>query len=90
MKRIPVLTLTILSLILYSCVEITPTIYEYKQLVVKNKTVDLHQGTTRYNIAFTSGESEEFSFGLYSKYEIDDTVCFKREKGWIWYVTSCK
>lgn len=63
--------------------------YEYKQQIVKAKTIDLRNGNTRYNIAFTDGDSEEFSFGLYSKYEVGDTICWRREKGYLWYVTYC-
>jgi hypothetical protein len=63
--------------------------YEYKQQIVKAKTTDLKDGTTRYNIAFTDGDSETFSFGLYSKYEVGDTICWKREKNWVWYVIDC-
>lgn len=66
-----------------------PVEYEYKQTIVKAKTIDLERGNTRYNIAFTNGDSEEFSFGLYSKYEVGDTICWKREKNWLWYVIDC-
>lgn len=72
----------------YSCKE-RPTEYEYKQQIVKAKTIDLKDGNTRYNIAFTDGDSETFDFGLYSKYEVGDTVCWKREKNWLWYVIDC-
>jgi hypothetical protein len=61
----------------------------YKQQIIQAKTVDLKDGSTRYNIAFTDGVSESFSFGLYSKYEVGDTVCWKREKGRGWYVIDC-
>jgi hypothetical protein len=71
-----------------SCEPITVE-YEYKQQIVKAKTIDLKDGNTRYNIAFTDGNSEAFSFGLYSKYEVGDTVCWKREKNWLWYVIDC-
>ena len=66
-----------------------PVEYEYKQQIVKAKTIDLKDGNTRYNIAFTDGNSETFDFGLYSKYEVGDTVCWKREKNWLWYVIDC-
>ena len=73
----------------FSSCEQRPIEYEYKQQIVKAKTIDLMNGNTRYNIAFTDGNSEEFSFGVYSRYEVGDTVCFEREKGHLWYVTSC-
>ncbi len=63
--------------------------YEYKQQIVKAKTIDLKDGNTRYNIAFTDGDSETFSFGLYSKYEVGDTICWERESNWLWYVIDC-
>ena len=67
-----------------------PVEYEYKQQIVKAKTADLKDGNTRYNIAFTDGDSEIFSFGLYSKYEVGDTICWEREKGGLWYVIDCR
>lgn len=78
----------VLVAVFFSC-EQKPVEYEYKQQIVKAKTIDLKDGNTRYNIAFTDGTSNSFSFGLYSKYGVGDTVCWKREEGWFWYVTDC-
>ena len=74
----------------FSSCEQRPVEYEYKQQIVKVKTIDLKDGNTRYNIAFTDGNSETFDFGLYSKYEVGDTVCWKRVKNWLWYVIDCR
>jgi hypothetical protein len=65
--------------------------YEFKKQIVKAKTIDLVDGTTNYNIAFTDGDSKSFSFGLYSKYEINDTICWRRKKDFLgkWYVIDC-
>jgi hypothetical protein len=78
----------LLVAVFYSCVQ-RPVEYEYKERIVKAKTIDLEDGNTRYNIAFTDGGSETCSFGLYSKYEVGDTICMKRENGWTWYVMDC-
>lgn len=79
----------VLLVAVFSSCEQRPVEYEYKQQIVKAKTIDLRNGNTRYNIAFTDGDSETFSFGLYSKYEVGDTICWKREKGCLWYVIGC-
>ena len=79
----------VLLVAVFSSCEQRPVEYEYKQQIVKAKTIDLRDGNTRYNIAFTDGCSESFSFGLYSKYEVGDTICWKCEKDWLWYVIDC-
>jgi hypothetical protein len=79
----------LLLVVFSSCVQNKQIEYEYRQHIVKAKTIDLINGSTRYNIAFTDGASESFSFGLYSKYEVGDTICWKREKNWLWYVIDC-
>lgn len=79
----------LLLVAVFSSCEKRPVEYEYKHQIVKAKTIDLKDGNTRYNIAFTDGDSETFNFGLYSKYEVGDTICWKREKGWLWYVIDC-
>lgn len=90
-KRKPIKFLTCLLLVVsFTSCKQKPIQYEYKQQIIKSKTVDLKDGNTRYNIAFTDGSSEAFSFGIYSKYEIGDTICWKREKNWIWYIVDCK
>jgi hypothetical protein len=79
----------VLLVAVFSSCEPRTVEYEYKKQIVKAKTIDLKDGNTRYNIAFTDGNSETFDFGLYSKYEVGDTVCWKREKNWLWYVIDC-
>jgi predicted metalloprotease with PDZ domain len=79
----------VLLVAVFSSCEPRTVEYEYKQQIVKAKTIDLKDGSTRYNIAFTDGSSENFDFGLYTKYEVGDTVCWKREKNWLWYVIDC-
>lgn len=79
----------VLLVAVFSSCEQRPVEYEYKQQIVKAKTIDLKDGNTRYNIAFTDGDSETFDFGLYSKYEVGDTICWMRKKGWFWYVIDC-
>lgn len=79
----------LLFLSTYSCKE-RSTEYEHKQQVVKAKTIDFKDGSTRYNIAFTDGSSDAFSFGVYSNYEVGDTICWERENGWYWYIVDCK
>jgi hypothetical protein len=80
----------LLVAVLFSCDNNVNIEYEYKQQVVSAKRIDLADGSTRYNIAFTDGDSDDFSFGLYTKYQIGDTVFWKREKGdYFWYVDNC-
>lgn len=81
----------LLAAVLYSC-EQRPVEYEVKKRIVKDKTIDTYNGSTRYNIAFKDGSCEAFDFGLYTKYEIGDTICFKRKKDmWgFWYVEDCR
>ena len=79
----------VLLVAVFSSCEQRPVEYEYKQQIVKAKTIDLKDGSTRYNIAFTDGNSEPLNFGLYSKYEVGDTICWERERNWLWYVIDC-
>ena len=65
------------------------TEYEYKSNVIKSKTIDLEDGTTRYNVAYYNGISDSYSFGLYESFEVNDTICWKREKGWFWHIVDC-
>lgn len=61
--------------------ESAPDVVTYKYEVVAAKTKDLEDGDTRYNIAFKSGYSSSFSYGLYNYYEIGDTVWFEHNSG---------
>jgi hypothetical protein len=80
----------LLVAVLYSCVQ-RPFEYEIKQQIVKDKTIYLKNGNTRYNIAFEDGSCKTFDFGLFTKYEIGDTICFKRKNdAWgFWYIEDC-
>jgi hypothetical protein len=78
----------LIAIIISSC-EKKPIEYEYKLEIVQAKTIDFKNGTTRYNIAYESGLSESFTFGLYTKYNVGDTICFKREKNWFWKIIDC-
>ena len=80
----------LLSSVFFSCNQADKS-YKHKKRVVKNKIVERGK-TTRYNIAFTNGESDYFSFGLYSKYEIGDTICFESldDIMGFWYVIDCR
>ena len=65
---------------------------EYKQShrVVADKKETLHYGVTRFTIAFEDGSSENFSFGIYTKYNVGDIVCMESKRGWVWYIkTEC-
>jgi hypothetical protein len=66
-------------------------IYEYKQTIVNAKAVVKVEGTDKFVLSFTNGESEYCSFGDYNKYKVGDTLCWKREKDFfgMWYVEDC-
>ncbi len=51
------------------------------QRIISAKTKDVKNGTTCYKFAYSNGQNDEVSFGLYVKYDIGDTVCFKKENG---------
>ena len=61
-------------------------VIEYRQEIVINKTVDIYKGQTRYNIAYKSGGSEAYSFGLYSYFKIGDTIKMQRVNKGSWIV----
>ena len=88
LKLIVFLAFLLLTSLFYSC-DKGRIEYEFKQTIIKAKTIELKDGDTRYNIAFTDGSSEYFNFGLYSYYEVGDTICWRREKNWFWYVINC-
>ena len=67
----------IIAVALSSCCG-RPAEYETIRTVVKAKTVDVSKGNTRYHIAFSNGMSKSITFGLYSRYEVGDTVCLIR------------
>lgn len=46
---------------------------QYKSEVVKNKMII----DGKFSIAYESGNSDYHSHGLYEKYEVGDTICFK-------------
>jgi hypothetical protein len=67
---------------LTSCLDDYPIKPEYtkKRVVVLAKRIDIEEGTTRYNIAFTDGTDASFTFGVYSNYEIKDTMFLIKDK----------
>lgn len=86
------LTLAFASLLLvavfYSCKQ-NPVEYEYKQTVINAKAIIKKDCDDKFIISFTNGQSEYCSFGQYNKYQIGDTLCWEREKGWMWYLVDC-
>lgn len=84
------LTYILLIIFITSCnnskVEIE---YEYEQKVVNAKMIGIRDCNTAYYIAYTDGKTDIVDFGFYSKFEVCDTVCFKREKDWFWYIVNC-
>ncbi len=60
-----------------------------KQEIIVAKTIEYNNRDTKYHIAYKSGSSDYFDYGLYVKYDIGDTICFERGS-WIWYVVDCK
>lgn len=64
-------------------------VYEYKQTIVNSKIIIQIEGSDRFILSFTDGESEYCSFGEYTKYKIGDTLCWKRECGCSWFVENC-
>lgn len=71
-------TLFLLLALTVSCVKKEVTTVTSKKIVAA-KTIDQVNGNTRYNIAFKDGSSRSFSFGLYTKYKILDTVTFQKK-----------
>lgn len=84
-----VLIISVCSFLVFSCVPPKRTKY-YTRKVVTAKTVDIVNGSTRYNVAFVGGDSHDLTFGLYTKYNVGDTIHFVKEDGWDWKVTTKK
>ncbi len=89
MNRLYIAFACLFLVLVFSCTQ-RPIEYEHKLTIIKDKTIDLKDGNTRYNVAFTDGNSESFSFGLFSKYEVGDTICWEREINSFWYVIDCQ
>lgn len=66
-----------------------PKQFETKQTIINAKAIVKVEGTDKFILSFHNGESEYCSFGEYNKYKIGDTICWKREKDWFWYVIDC-
>ena len=64
-------------------------VYETKKTIVNAKAIVKVDGTDKFILSFSDGESEYCSFGEYNKYKVGDTLCWKREKGWFWVVEDC-
>jgi hypothetical protein len=78
------------AVFLVGCKE-QPKYYETKKTVVNAKAIVKVEGTDKFILSFSDGESEYCSFGEYNKYKIGDTLCWKREKDFfgMWYVEDC-
>ena len=68
-----------------------PKQYETKQTIVNAKAVVTVDGTDKFILSFENGESDYCSFGVYNKYKVGDTLCWKREKDFfgMWFVEDC-
>jgi len=78
----------LVAVFLIGCKE-RPKQYETKQTVINAKAIVKVKGTDKFILSFSDGESEYCSFGEYNKYKVGDTLCWKREKGWLWYMVDC-
>lgn len=84
-----VLIISVCTFLVFSCVPPKSTKY-YTCKVVKAKTIDVVKGSTRYNVAFVGGDSHDLTFGLYTEYNVGDTIHFIKEDGWYWRVITKK
>jgi hypothetical protein len=78
----------LVAVFMVGCKEI-PKEYEYKKTVLKAKDKVLDDGTDRFVLGFTNGETEYCSYGQFHQYSVGDTLCWKRENGLAWYVVDC-
>jgi len=75
MKKIIILLITIITFT--SCnFGVDPDDFHQKKEIVSNKAETLSAGTTQYQVAYESGESDKVSFGIYHKYDKGDTLYF--------------
>jgi hypothetical protein len=77
-----------LTVVLFSCNISKPEV-KFKKLVVNAKRIEYGAGYSRYVIAFTNGSSDNFSFGIYSKYEKGDTLIIKEVDGYEMVCVYC-
>ena len=68
-----------------------PKQYETKQTIINAKAKVKVDGSDKFILSFSDGDSEYCSFGEYNKYEIGDTLYWKREKDFfgMWFVEDC-
>ena len=68
-----------------------PMEYETKKTIINAKANVKVDGSDKFILSFSDGDSEYCSFGEYTKYKIGDTLCWKREKHFFgtWYVEDC-
>jgi len=68
-----------------------PMEYETKQTIINAKAKVKVDGSDKFILSFSDGDSEYCSFGEYNKYKVGDTLCWKREKHFFgtWYVEDC-
>ena len=62
--------------------------YETKQNIINAKAKVKVEGSDKFILSFSDGESEYCSFGKYNRYKVGDTLHWKREKDFfgMWYV----
>lgn len=68
------IVIIILCFIFVSCQEFPKT---YKNLVIINKKTEYYKETPEYLIAFNDGTHINTTFGIYSKFNIGDTLCIE-------------
>lgn len=80
MKKLIYTLLILLSFT--SCVmDNEPTKYDYLDKVVVAKKEILENGDTKFIISLNDRTSVTVDFGIYSNYELGDTICFKCTEG---------
>lgn len=61
----------------------------YRRQIVKEKTRDLYRGSTIYRLSYTDKTHETVGFGVYSNYEVGDTICWE-QNGLYWHAVNCE
>lgn len=82
--------LLLLTVFLIGCKD-KPMQYETKQTIVNAKANVKVDGSDKFILSFSDGDSEYCSFGDYTKYKVGDTLCWRREKHFfgMWYIQDC-
>lgn len=85
MKKI--LSLFLLIFIFISCKE-RPIEYEFKKQVIVAKKEIVSNGNSKFIMAFEDRSDYDCTFGEFNAYQLKDTVLFKREKDWFWFIVD--